>query len=923
MVNVRMRVFNKTTGALLAGPVQVSQLFASAGITDQCGTVDDGDPIVLYDQLADRWLISQFAVSAAPSRECIAISKTPDPTGQWFVYSFASPNPVVFADYPKIGLWPDAYYMTTNEFNFAGTVFLGTGVYAYEREKMLAGDPGARIVYFDLSTTAFPEAIGGMLPGDLDGLRPPPAGEPNPFSYFTATAYGDPANGLRMFNFHVDWVTTASSTFTEFGTTYAAPLPVAAFDPLASSRSQIPQPGTTSGLDAISDRLMHRMQYRNFGSYQTLVTNHTVNVGTGLTISTYQGAPRWYELRKMGGPWSVNQQGTFAPDAQVPPFQSRWMASAAMDASGNIAVGYSASSSVLNPSIKYAARLASDPSGQLSQGEATMFSGLGSQTGTSNRWGDYTDLVLDTDDCTYYYVNQYQPTGVTSFNWRTRIGRFNLGPNACTPPERGTAIVNVTSCSSGLPLAGASVSFDGNFYGPTNAAGVFTTSMLPGSYSVLVSAPALGSASGTLVVPGGGNGVINLCLSGVPVIRETSFALQVESCPPANGAVDPEERVTYALTLSNVGIEPTTNLVATLMAGPNVSSPSEPQSYGMIPPGGSATRNFSWTAVGSCGAPWTATIGLLDGTLAFPNATITGTYGALVVTTAFSENFDGVVAPALPAGWTAVNAVGLDGILWVTSTTTPDTAPNAAFVNDPSSVHDKRLDTPVIAIPASGTFQLKFRHRWALETNFDGGVLEASVDAGPFTDILAAGGSFVSGGYNATISTSFSSPIAGRQAWSGSFNTAYTNTVVNLPGSFSGHNVQFRFRMGSDNSVAATGWRVDTITVDRSERVCSSSCTLVRLEVSTTLSRNGPNVDAVVTVSNTGGATASAVSLTTAQLGSTNGTPLPQALGSIPAGGSVSATVHFAGVPPGASVLKIAGSSGAGSFSSSRRVSVP
>ena len=437
MVNVRMRVFNKTTGVLLAGPVQLSQLFASAGITDTCATTDNGDPVVLYDQLADRWLISQFAVSQAPSRECIAISKTPDPTGQWFVYSFASPNPAVFADYPKLGLWPDAYYMTTNEFNFAGTVFLGTGVYAYEREKMLAGNPGARIVYFDLSTALFPEGIGGMLPGDLDGLRPPPAGEPNPFSYFTATLYGDPANGLRMFNFHVDWTTPALSTFTEFGTTYAAPLAVAAFDPRASSRSQIPQPVTTSGLDAISDRLMNRMQYRNFGSYQTLVTNHTVNVGTGLTISTYQGAPRWYELRKSGGPWSVNQQGTFAPDAQVAPFQSRWMGSAAMDASGNIAIGYSASSTSLFPSIKYAARLASDPSGQLSQGENTMFAGLGSQTGTSNRWGDYTDLVLDTDDCTYYYVNQYQPTGQTSFNWRTRIGRFNLGPRHLHAPGAG------------------------------------------------------------------------------------------------------------------------------------------------------------------------------------------------------------------------------------------------------------------------------------------------------------------------------------------------------------------------------------------------------------------------------------------------------------------------------------------------------
>ena len=178
----------------------------------------------------------------------------------------------------------------------------------------------------------------------------------------------------------------------------------------------------------------------------------------------------------------------------------------------------------------------------------------------------------------------------------------------------------------------------------------------------------------------------------------------------------------------------------------------------------------------------------------------------------FSENFDGVVAPALPAGWVASGPAPL----WMTSTTTPDTAPNDAFVDDPAVVTDKLLATPNIAInSASG--QVSFRNNYDLESTFDGGVLEVSspnINAGAFTDITdpAVGGSFVTGGYNATISGAFSSPIAGRMAWSGN-SGGYITTVANLGPNVNGQTIKLRFRMGSDNSVAATGWRVDTISI--------------------------------------------------------------------------------------------------------------
>ncbi len=182
---------------------------------------------------------------------------------------------------------------------------------------------------------------------------------------------------------------------------------------------------------------------------------------------------------------------------------------------------------------------------------------------------------------------------------------------------------------------------------------------------------------------------------------------------------------------------------------------------------------------------------------------------------AFSENFDGVTVPALPAGWTATNASG-PAPLWVTSnsgTPTPvaDSLPNAAFVDDPAVVSDKRLESIPIAIATSAA-QLTFRNNYALESGFDGGVLEISIGGGAFNDIVAAGGSFVTGGYTGTISTSFSSPIAGRMAWTGT-SSAFITTTANLPAAAAGQNIVLRWRMGSDTSASVSGWRIDSVTI--------------------------------------------------------------------------------------------------------------
>ncbi len=339
MVNSTFRIFDKT-GTPLIQTTSIGALFGS--IPGACAGNEDGDPIVLYDSYADRWLLSEFCTVANPNNhQLIAISQTPDPTGAYFLYDFMMPNNK-FNDYPKFGVWPDGYYMSDNQFNQAGTAFLGAGAFAFDRAKMLAGDPTASFIYFDLEP--LDPSIGGILPSDADGLTPPPAGAPNVFAYFIATEFADASDGIRLFDFHADFATPANSTFTERA---GSPLAVAAFDPRTPpGRDDIEQPppanNATMALDSISDRLMHRLQYRNFGTHESLVVSHTVNVGTGTTLALHQAGVRYYELRKTGmGAYAVNEQASYAPDTV-----NRWMPSAAMDHEGNLAIGYSVSDAV-------------------------------------------------------------------------------------------------------------------------------------------------------------------------------------------------------------------------------------------------------------------------------------------------------------------------------------------------------------------------------------------------------------------------------------------------------------------------------------------------------------------------------------------------------------------------------------------------
>lgn len=437
VVNSGLQMWSKT-GASLFGPVDINVLWRGFG--GQCEIENAGDPIALFDAQANRWLVSQFTTASAPYYQCIAISATADPTGSYHRYAFLT-GQTLFEDYPHFGVWPDAYYMTTNEFFSASPIgFAGAGNFAFERDRMVAGDPGARMIYVHLDPPS-----GGLLPSDLDGTQLPPAGGPNYFMEFVDNGNNDL---LNLYKFHVDWTTPSNSTFT--GPTA---IPVQPFD---SNAPNAPQAGTSVRLDSLSDRLMYRLAYRNSGQHETLLANHTVVGGSN------QAGIRWYEVRLTQGTPSVFQQGTYAPDATF-----RWMGSIAMDRVGNIGVGFSASTSTEYPKICYAGRLPSDPPGTLGQGEALLVAGTGSQTSTASRWGDYSSLSVDpTDDCTFWFTTEYlQSTSERS--WRTRIGSFRFPscggaggtPTSTVVPTR-TPTVTPTVCPNGATVVGVINSSD-------------------------------------------------------------------------------------------------------------------------------------------------------------------------------------------------------------------------------------------------------------------------------------------------------------------------------------------------------------------------------------------------------------------------------------------------------------------------------
>ncbi len=419
MVNTVFAIYDATTGTKVEGPLFMSSLF-DAGTQKLCATHDDGDPVVVYDEYADRFVISQFGLNfnSAKFAECVAVSATSDPTGSWNAYQFAYPKANVLNDYPKFGVWPaannNAYVASFNQFRCSTSIcdfsWRGAGAVAYDRAAMVAGDPAGQ-VYVDLY--GVDQNLGGLLPSDADGPTPPAANTPNYFVQADADEYGYPDDALEVWEFDVNW--SGTSTFTAQNTS----LTTANFNPwiCGAGRSYcVPQKNSRTKLDTVNTAMMFRLQYRNMGlGDERMVVTHSVRGAKG------QAGLRWYELRDAGGGWGIQNQGTYAPGTT----KSRWMGSAAMDSAGNIAIGYSISSGGIFPSIGVAGRNATAAADTLDLGERKVFTGLGSEKGTYGRWGDYSSMTVAEDGCTFYYTTQYYKK-TSQYKWATQVLRFTI-----------------------------------------------------------------------------------------------------------------------------------------------------------------------------------------------------------------------------------------------------------------------------------------------------------------------------------------------------------------------------------------------------------------------------------------------------------------------------------------------------------------
>ena len=423
MVNLVFAVYDKQGNRLL-GPTPLGALWQNFAVPDCAGL--SGDPIVLYDQTENRWILSQFTSAGPEYWNCVAVSKTGDPTGAYYRYAFSSGN--FFPDYPKYGVWSNSYLLTSRD--FGPTTEYGISVYALEKNKMVNGDPNARAVHFFIDGNVagnLPLIGDGLLPADIDGSRrPSPTDSPAPIvgTQDDGGPYGAAFDALNIWELAVHWRSTPTASLN-----LAAQLPVASFDSIfpcaPTSRDCLPQPGVTDParyLDILSyrQRPTWRLAYRNFGSYETMVTNQSVEALPGVA------GVRWYEIRRTGASYSLYQQGTYAPNDGV----NRWMGSIAMDKNGNMGLGFSVVNATdVFPGIRYTGRLAGDTLGDMTLGEGVIMNGTGVQLTTNSRWGDYTSMNVDpVDDCTFWYVNEYYQTTdpVRLRNWQTRIASFRL-----------------------------------------------------------------------------------------------------------------------------------------------------------------------------------------------------------------------------------------------------------------------------------------------------------------------------------------------------------------------------------------------------------------------------------------------------------------------------------------------------------------
>ncbi|HTZ97555.1 MAG TPA: hypothetical protein VMB18_14230 [Terriglobales bacterium] len=408
IVNVAFEVFDKATGNVVLGATPITAIWSGFG--GPCESSPGGDPVVLWDKAAQRWLVTELAFSFTDDFQCVAVSTTSDATGGYYRYAFnEGPN---LTDYPKYSVWTDAYYTTANI--YSTNAFLGARPCALDRASMLSGG-NANAICFPPNPENY-----GFLPSDFDGTTAPPVGAPAHY-----VDLGNMTNELTEYDFHVDFTNPKNSTFTG-PNNISVPNFVLLCDD-GNVFACIPQPSPGEKVDSLSGLLMHRLAYRNFGDHEAMVVAHSVQPGAG---STATSANRWYELRATppGSAFKLYQSGTYQH-----PTISLWMASIAMDKKGDIAMGMSATNPTnVKPSIAYTGRAPNDPLGKM-EAPSVVVVGNAVQVNGGNRWGDYSSMSIDpADDCTFWYAQEYYNKvngGSSSNDWTTHITSFRF--NSC------------------------------------------------------------------------------------------------------------------------------------------------------------------------------------------------------------------------------------------------------------------------------------------------------------------------------------------------------------------------------------------------------------------------------------------------------------------------------------------------------------
>jgi len=815
MVNAtKVLIFDKNTGTQVIPTFDLDSLAAGSGTNCTSGS---GDPIIMFDETVSngpgndpgRWVLTEFTGSGF----CVYISQTDDPTsGDWYLYQFDSASGGL-PDYPKYGVWHDAYYIGANE---------STRQYALDRTNMIQGLTARPLQVFSApSLSGFGFQV--MQPADWDGDVAPPNDMPGLFlrhrddEVHNSSSNNTNADYLEIWEFDVDWDTPANSSLNG-----PISIEISEFESELCGLTAfacVPMPGTSTELDPLREPVMQMAQYRNFGSHQTIVGSFVTDVAGG--SSDIHGV-RWFELRNTGSGWTLYQEGTYSPDNV-----NRWMSSAAMDQSGNMAIGYNVSDAIsVYPGMRYVGRLVTDPAGTMPRGEYSIIEG--DTANGSNRWGDYSQISVDpVDECTFWYTAQHN-TG-SSF-WKTQIAAFKFEACGCDLP------LDVLTVSASVPgdnqvqlnwndSTQAAISEYQIFRSETSGSGYVLIDTVndtsPGvgngsSYTYVDNTVSAGieyfyivrSSNGSSCLSDASNEVsataTGICLlapafSGVSdVVNDTtatcsltvSWTAASSQCPGNSGQVSYN---VYRSTVSGV--------VGTKIAS-NINGLNFTDNAGNL----MSDTSYYYVVRAEDDDNGVEEANTVEET-AFPTGPITPAV--------FNDNLDSyaVIADAEAAGWSHYATTGADD--WSIETGDDHTSgTGSAFVaSDVNTTTDKSLVTK--SFSPTATSVLSFYHKYEFETSgsgvtyYDGAVLEISLDDGDnWTDL---GVYITSGQYNATLNGGFGQPLGSVSAWGGTL-SEYSLVEVDLS-AFTGQIVNVRWRMGTDVSAGAGDWKIDDIAV--------------------------------------------------------------------------------------------------------------